>query len=187
MYGQRLITRAELPNINDRSKVIDLSNSEVHLTSSSESILRQTKIPANTFKRNQHLNIKAGGFGIANGGGVVNSLFFRGRFGNAGLSSSAWFSSATYNPGTTVVFWFLDAILTRDTSSPDYIGIGGIFFIQPIGGGTSSFEVLRGELNDVDFTINNDLIISTAINGTGSPNVLVSETYEVIKQSLLIN
>ena len=160
---------------NRRIVSVATSRGEASLTSGSETILRQVLIPANTFRQGEQLICKGGGFGLSTGG-VVNSFTLRVRFGSIGLSSPTIIDN-TYNPNSNVVTWWQEFLLSHDISSPDFGGIGGVQFVN---GATKDYNISRGEIA-ADFAVDNLLIWSGAVGGTGTPNFIVNETFNVVK------
>jgi hypothetical protein len=158
---------------------LDLSSGETSITVNTETILRQTSIPANFLKRGDHLRVQAGGF-ILSDTGVVTSVTWRGRFGSTGLASPEWMNPVTFAPGVALVPWYMEYVLTHDADNPDFMGIGGQFNFN---NGAIFPRVDRGEIV-ADFTVDNTLYLTAQIAGTGANQFVVSETYEVLKHSL---
>lgn len=155
-----------------------LSSSETQVSSSSETDLRVTTIPANLIKTTDHIVLQAGGFVLASGGNISVTRF-RGK-----LAGSTWFDSAdisqTINDGTAAT-WHLEGRLARDDSG--IADVGGVFHWN---GPTSFFSVLRGELPSFSNNWGTDMILKITANATISAGtqLVVSETYAVYKHSL---
>lgn len=158
-----------------RVKSLATSTGETSTTSSSETIIRQVLIPANTWRQGEHINVRGGGFSLSSGG-VINSFRVIARLGNTGVSS-ALVSDFLNNPGVNVPIWWFDFTLTHDIGSPDLSGIGGMF--NQIGS-VQNISIIRGEIN-VDFSVDNFFYLTAAVNGTGSPNFIVNETFQITK------
>lgn len=155
-----------------------LSSSETQVTSSSETDLRVTTIPANLIKTADHIVLQCGGFVLASGGNISVTRF-RGK-----LAGSTWFDSTdisqTINDGTAAL-WHIEARLPRDNDGT--ADIGGVFHWT---GPTSFFTVFRGELTSFSSNWGTDMILKITANATISAGTqfIVSETYAVYKHSL---
>ena len=187
MNNSKLITRADLPNLKDVTRSLYLSSSQINVTASAtETLIIQIPIEANSFKRNQHLRLQAGGVAVDSTPANITAFQIFGRFGKDGLVSPLFTFNASYNLGVPVANWYMEYILSRDTGSPDQLSLGGYLNIfDPTGGVMLFQDIARGEVS-ADFTIFNNVYLSGLITA-GANRVLATETFELTKSSMLVN
>lgn len=161
---------------NRRIVSVATSRGEAAVTVNVETILRQVLIPANSFRQGEHINVRGGGFAIANGGNITAVQWWA-RFGSAGLASPSFINPIIFAPAGSLVNWFLDYTLTHDVGVPDFMGIGGQFNFND---GVVFPRVDRGELT-VNFMVDNILYLTARITGTGVNHSVTNETFQVTK------
>lgn len=173
------VKRDELPNLKRITRALDISKVEITTLAATETVLRQVTVPANYLKRGEHLRIQLGGFGLAVGGGNLTNAQLIARFGTAGaLLSPPIFDTGVRNPAANITTFFGEVILTHDSGTPDFGGLGGwMAYSAP-----AVVAIGRGEIV-ADFTVENILYFNAIITGGVTPTI-VSETWEVLKHSM---